>query len=109
MDEDLQRRLAASESAFREVNESIERGLWPGERDSPVSFRCECARLRCDRLIDLTRLEYEHVRAGPRRFFVFSGHDVPALETVVEVHERYLVVEKRAQAGVAAEASDPRG
>lgn len=109
MNELLERRVAENESAFRDVNESIERGLWPGEEGSLVSFRCECAKLGCDRLIELTPVEYEHVRAEPRRFFVLSGHELPEFETVVEVHERYLVVEKRAVAGVAAAAKDPRG
>src|SRR5665213_657173 len=94
MDERLQTLVAENESAFREVNESIERGLWPGEDSSLVSFRCECALLSCDRLIGLTPVEYEHVRASPRRFFVSNGHALEEVETVVEVHERYLVVEK---------------
>ena len=108
MDERLQRRVSANESAFREVNEAIERGLWPGEEGSLVAFRCECASLDCDHLVELTPQEYEHVRADPRRFFVLRGHEIPAVETVVEGHTRYVVVEKRSEAGEAAEARDPR-
>jgi hypothetical protein len=108
MDERIQRRIAANESAFREVNEAIERGLWQGEADSLVAFRCECASLDCDRLVKLTPREYERVRADPRRFFVLRGHELPEAETVVETRERYAVVEKIAAAGAAAEANDPR-
>ena len=108
MDERIQRRVAANESAFREVNEAIERGLWQGEANSLVAFRCECASLDCDRLVELTRTEYEHVRSEPRRFFVLRGHEIPDVETIVESHERYVVVEKQAQAGRIAEARDPR-
>jgi hypothetical protein len=108
MDDHHQGRVADNESAFRDVNESIERGLWPGEQGRLVPFRCECATLSCDRLIGLTPVEYEHVRAGPRRFFVSLGHELPEVETVVEAHEHYLIVEKRAAAGAAAEAKDPR-
>ena len=109
MNERVELRVAANESAFREVNEAIERGVWPGEEDSLVAFRCECASLACDQLLELTPNEYECVRAEPRRFLLVRGHELPAVETVVETHERYVVVEKRAVAGEQAEASDPRG
>ncbi|MGD1059006.1 MAG: hypothetical protein ABR992_16505 [Solirubrobacteraceae bacterium] len=109
MDERLERRVSANESSFREANEAIERGLWRGEENSLVAFRCECASLDCAQLVDLTPQEYEHVRAAARRFLVVPGHEIPEVETVVEIHERYVVVEKRAEAGAAAEASDPRG
>lgn len=108
MDERLQRRISANESAFREVNEAIERGIWQGEADSLVAFRCECASLDCDRLVELTPTEYEHVRSDPRRFFVLRGHEIPEAEVVVETRERYVVVEKVAEAGAKAEADDPR-
>lgn len=108
MDERLQQRVALNEAVFRDVNESIERGLWPGESDRMVAFRCECAELGCDQMIDLTPQEYERVRADPRRFLVLAGHVVSDAETVVDEHERYVVVEKRAQAGELAEATDPR-
>jgi hypothetical protein len=42
----LERRLATNEDVYREVNDGIVRGQWPGETQSPVGFRCECARLR---------------------------------------------------------------
>ena len=108
MDDYEQSRVAENESAFRDVNESIERGLWPGEEGRLVPFRCECATLSCDRLVELTPGEYEHVRADPRRFLVSVGHQLPDVESVVEVHERYLVVEKHATAGAVAEARAPR-
>lgn len=108
MDEPLQRRVAANESVFRKVNDAIERGLWPGEADSPVAFRCECASLQCNRLVELTPTAYERVRANPRRFLVLRGHELPEVETVVESHDDYVVVQKRAEAGKAAEGADPR-
>ncbi len=108
MTERVQLRVAANESVFREVNEAIERGVWPGEEDSLVAFRCECASLECDQLLELTPNEYERVRADPRRFLLVGGHELPDVETVVETYERYVVVEKRAAAGEQAEASDPR-
>ncbi len=107
MDEARRRRLATNETVFRRVNEGIERGQWPGE-ERQVGFRCECARLGCNSLIELTVAEYEHVRANPRRFVMIADHEVPAIESVVERGERYVVVEKRDEAGELAESTDPR-
>lgn len=106
--EEVQERLARNESVFRKVNEGIERGQWPGEEDSPVSFRCECARLGCNELLELSVHEYEQVRANGRRFIVRPGHEQPEVEMVVETRPGYVVVEKLDQAGEAAEATDPR-
>lgn len=109
MDVDEQQRVAANEAVYRDVNESIERGLWPGEDDQPAAFRCECAKLGCSELIKMTRKDYERVRSDARHFLVLPGHEVTEAETVVERRDGYLVVEKRGEAGERAEASDPRG
>jgi len=109
MEDELERRLARNESVFREINESIERGQWPGEEDRPVGFRCECAQLGCAEVLQLSVAEYERVRAHARRFVVVPGHERPEIELVVERTPNYLVVEKRDQAAAAAEAADPRG
>jgi hypothetical protein len=103
-----QRRAAANEATIRDVNEGIERGQWPGEADTPVGFRCECARLGCNRLVELTVREYEEIRASPRRFVVVPGHELPDVETVVEARPGYIIVEKRDQAAEVAERHDPR-
>jgi hypothetical protein len=108
MDKKTQQHIAANESAFRDVNEGISRGQWPGEQDAPVGYRCECARLGCTELIELTPLEYEAIRAHPRRFVLVPGHELPDAEKVVLRRDGYLVVEKIDEAGRAAEAEDPR-
>jgi hypothetical protein len=102
-------RVGRNEAIFREINEGIERGQWPGEEDAPVGFRCECARLGCTDLVELTVHEYEGVRQHSRRFLVVPGHERTDLELVVETRPGYLVVEKRSQAAAEAEATDPRG
>jgi hypothetical protein len=109
MQDELQQRLGANESIFREINEGIERGQWPGEEDSPVGFRCECARFGCNELIELSVREYERVRSNPRHFIVLPGHERPDVELVVERREGYLVVEKVDQAAEKAIETDPRG
>jgi hypothetical protein len=103
-----QRRAAANEARIRDVNEGIERGQWPGEEDSPVGFRCECARLGCNQLVELTVREYETIRANPRRFVLVAGHEFPGVETVVEARPGYIIVEKLDQAAEVAERHDPR-
>ena len=108
MERELEGRIAANEAIFREVNEGIARGQWPGEERAPASFRCECARLGCNALVELTIGEYEQVRAHPRRFLVATGHQLPDVETVGDERSGYLVVEKEEVAGREAEKSDPR-
>ncbi len=106
MEPDLQKRVAANEDTFRDINEGIARGQWPGEESSAVSFRCECARLGCNLLIGLKPAEYQEVRRNSRRFFVAPGHELPEVETVVETRGDYVVVEKRAEAGRMADLLD---
>lgn len=108
MDDPVQQRLAANEVIFRDVNEGIQRGQWPGEAEKAVGFRCECARLGCNALLELTLAEYEQIRSDPRRFVMIDGHEMPSVETVVQRLRGYVIVEKRDQAGERAEASDPR-
>lgn len=108
MEEELEQRIAGNEAVFRQVNEAIKSGQWPGEEELPTAFRCECGQLGCTRMIELTLPEYERVRAHPRRFLLARDHDIPAVEVVVEEHTGYIVVEKSGEAGRLAEATDPR-
>ncbi len=107
MDRSTLERIARNEGLFREVNEAIERGLWPGEKDS-AQFRCECAALECNAVVRLDVHDYERIRQHPRRFFVLVGHELPDAEDIVERGTDWVVVEKRGQAGVVAESIDPR-
>ena len=103
-----QRRAGSYKATIRDVNAGIERGQWPGDEDSPVGFRCECARPGCNRLVELTVREYEQIRSHPKRFVVLPGHEVPDVETIVATRPGYLIVEKRGQAGAVARGGDPR-
>jgi hypothetical protein len=108
MDDVSNKRIGNNESLFRETNEGIERGLWPGEGDQPVPFRCECAWADCAEVVRLTPGEYERVRANPRRFVIVAGHEAPGAEFVVERHLGYLLVEKVGDDASVAEELDPR-
>lgn len=101
-------RLGHNEALFRSVNERIEQGHWPGGPEQAVAFRCECASLGCNVLIELRIADYERVRADPRRFLLQPGHEIAQVEKVVERHPGYIVVEKVGDAGAVAEAADPR-
>ena len=95
-------RIAHNEAVFREINERIETGASPRDVDEPVTFLCECARLRCTRLVELTFPEYEAVRADPHRFVLVPGHEVAGVEVVIDTKAGYVVVEKIGEAGRAA-------
>ena len=84
-------RVAMNEATFRKVNEGMEVGQDPS---GLMTFLCECGRLGCNKLIQLTRVEYENLRTNPRRFAILDGHEILEAEEIVERHDRYLVVEK---------------
>jgi hypothetical protein len=100
-------RAADNEDLFRRVNERV--AELSGALDT-LTLVCECADAGCaERLPDIGAAEYERVRDHGDRFFVVSGHERPDVETVVEERGRYLVVEKRGEAGEVARSTDPRG
>jgi len=105
MDAEGGERIGRNEATVRRVNEAIEAGRLT--RDGLVEFVCECARLGCNEVVQLTIAEYEDIRAHGRRFFIAHGHS-NAAEDVVDVRDRYWVVEKRGEAGRVAERADER-
>ena len=93
---DRRRRIAENEIRFREINERMRGtldGVIPG--NDVVGFVCECGDGGCRASVELTLEEYEDVRGHDLHFAVLPGHEIPDVETVVELHERYTVVEKR--------------
>jgi hypothetical protein len=106
MDVQARQRVAMNEATFRRVNEGLETAQDPGGR---LTFLCECGRLGCNKLILLTRAEYEAVRANSRRFAVLDGHEIAEVEDVVDRGEHYIVVEKRGKPEAeVVEHTDPR-
>ena len=107
-------RRAKNEALFREVNERVAevatQFLEEGETHrQPVGFSCECARPYCGEPISMTLGEYETIRAEPTHFAVSPGHERLEIESVIERHPTYLVVEKRDQeAQEVARETDPR-
>jgi hypothetical protein len=91
----------------RRVNEAIERGA---RGQGHAVFLCECGILGCSRTIELPLAEYAAVRQGFDRFLIAPGHELVAVDRVVEEHEAYCVVVKRSgRPAELAKATDPRG
>ena len=110
MDKERERRIAQNESLFREVNERIEEGAqrYLVENDPEAVFICECGDAACTEPMRLTLPEYEAVRANPARFAIKRGHEIPAVERVVEETDRFAVVEKTGLGSEVATDTDPR-
>jgi predicted ThiF/HesA family dinucleotide-utilizing enzyme len=99
-------RVATNEATFRKVNEAMEVSQDPS---GLLTFVCECGRLGCSKLLELTRTEYAEIRKNPRRFAILDGHEILEAEEIVERHERYLVVEKSGDPEAeVVERTDPR-
>lgn len=88
-------RLAQNQSLFRAVNERIETLNDAFSEFVPYGdWVCECDDASCTERMSLTLAEYEAIRQDGARFPVLPGHENLEIERVVEVHERYVVVEK---------------
>jgi hypothetical protein len=74
-----------------------------------VGFTCECGRVDCSETMLMTIAAYEAIRAHSTHFGVVPQHEQPEIESVIERHPSYFVVEKREQdAQEVARESDPR-
>lgn len=104
-------RITQNEALYREVNERLkELGTSFSLVSETTDFVCECGLLSCVEPISMTLESYEHVRSEPHWFAVKEGHEIPDVETVVERHDGWSLVEKHlgGPAELAAE-TDPRG
>jgi hypothetical protein len=86
-------KAARNQVVFREVNERIAELTELVNETGFNLFICECSDAACAESLELTREEYEAVRADPARFVVLDGHQMPEVERVVGGNGRYLVVE----------------
>jgi hypothetical protein len=108
-----------NEALLREVNERIakidkgaeENTFAPDE--TLFEFLCECGAAKgeagaCEERVRMTINEYEQVRSEDDRFVVYPGHDTKMLERVAARTDRFVIVDKRAEAEPFV-ADDPRG
>lgn len=106
-------RNAANQNVFREVNERVveaHRAMDVSERDSEslLEVFCECGRGFCTERLELSRAEYERVRAEATHFVLAPSHETTLVETVIERTDRYVIVENEGRAAELARAANPR-
>jgi hypothetical protein len=95
---------ARNEARFRDQNEWIEAtsesfgtAVLAGENSGAaalMTFVCECGDGSCTQTIELTRTEYEGVRATANRFAIAPDHENPEAEVVVSECSRFAEVDK---------------
>lgn len=105
-------RIAKNEALFRSINERVEEiaesfDLFE-DKDTLTEFFCECGKAECLERIELTRAEYESVRADPSHFAVVPGHESHDVERIVRPGDRFDVVAKHPEEARVAQESDPR-
>lgn len=99
---------ARNEEVFRSINERIEEGAKQHGVEQLLPFHCECATEACVETIELAPAEYDRVASHRAHFVVVPGHEQPSVETVVERHPAYFVVEKTGEARAEIEREHPR-
>ena len=108
---DWREQEAVNQTVFREMNEWTEEDHDASEGlDRAMDiYLCECSDRRCTEPINLTRAEYEGVRAVAVRFALALNHENPEIDRVVAENARFATVDKfyGAPARIARE-SDPR-
>jgi hypothetical protein len=102
---------ATNETIFREMNEWTKDAspIFAGPGPHMEAYLCECSDRACSEPIDLTRAEYEAVRAVPVRFAIALNHENPEIDRVLFENLRFATVENfYGPAAKIARASDPR-
>jgi hypothetical protein len=98
---------ATTRTVFRIVNERIAKVGF--DLDGRAAFVCECGNRECSKTIELTRAEYESVRAQARHFLLAPDHEDPTVEIVIRDGDRFAVAETLVgRASRIPEETDPR-
>jgi hypothetical protein len=98
-----------NETRAREINEWIEESHLGTLEGSANPYVCECSDGDCKSMINLTRFEYEEVRAAATHFAIAHDHESPDLDLLVSERHGFTIVRKLP--GLPARmavASDPR-
>jgi len=101
-------RAAQNEELFRGINERIDEGAKQHGVEQSLPFHCECCDETCVEKIELPPAEYDRIAGHIARFVVIPGHERADVESVVEQHPSYLVVEKTGEARAEIEREHPR-
>ncbi|HJP65948.1 MAG TPA: hypothetical protein VKA30_06570 [Actinomycetota bacterium] len=87
---------ATNQMIFREMNEWTRDQSGSADRDDRTldSYLCECGDQRCTAPIQLTRAEYEAVRAYPTRFALALDHENPEIDSLLVENDRFATIEQ---------------
>ncbi len=98
-------RAARNQAMFRAINEKMAELSRARQAISETNvIACECASAECAETLSIAPDEYEAVRKHPNRFAVLPGHAYADVESIVDEHAAYVVVEKVAAASAMTEA-----
>jgi ANTAR domain len=89
--DDFAARAALTENLFAELNDSL---LASNRSAGWTEFICECANPLCEDVISVTPETLERIHSHPRHYVVKVGHEIDAVETVIERFDDLLIVEK---------------
>jgi len=104
-----ERKVGLNEALFREVNERIERVSDALQIASErLGILCECGDISCMEQLEVPQAEFERIRQDATLFFVRNGHEDREAEDIVEHHDHYDVVRKKADAARLARKLDSR-
>jgi hypothetical protein len=93
MENNDSRRIARTESLFRDVNERIAESTHRFGSDD-ATFVCECSDPTCTERVHATLDDYHDVRDDGATFLLVKGHEDEQVEKVVERSTGYNVVRK---------------
>ena len=103
-------RIGRNEVLFRQVNERLmDLGTTVDRVTEHADFVCECGDASCTERIRLSLPDYERLRSKPAWFAIVPGHEISDVESVVEEHDGWHVVQKHSGGPAElAKAEDPR-
>ena len=101
-------RIADNENLFREANERMSGWEERDRAEAAELYFCECGDPSCDQKVRVRGSDYERVRSNSSHFIVVPGHDVRDVETVIESHDEWVLVEKEQEVREIVEEGDPR-
>lgn len=93
---------------FRIANERMANWDETHAEEAAEPYFCECANPDCRERISLRRADYERIRSNSRYFFVIPRHETADVDSVIETHEDWLLIEKGPSVTGLIESLDPR-
>jgi hypothetical protein len=100
--------LAQRQNLFRDANERIEYAATTVGHIGKRPFICECSLDGCVERLAVEPPVYDEVRGHQARFLTLPGHEIVAIEVIVERNEEYQIVEKLDRFAEIAASGNPR-